>query len=304
MDKIMELIDIAYLKANYPTSIQAELPGDLLVIDFDGMAVQGILDQIFELDVYFLVFCRKGSFDLEVNMQRLHISEDALLVNKPGNIIKVCSCGEEEVSFLGLVLSRNYFASINIDYNRLFNASIGILTKPCQTLCREDIVCLGQFFRAGATILTSDYDNKKEILGELLGAASYLLSSIWATRILGSQPSNDCSNRETAIFNDFLKLVTENHLEQRSVGFYADKLFITPKYLSKIIKNVSGLSAPDWINKMTVMEAKSLLKYSDLTITEIVWKLKFSSPSVFYKYFKRQTGITPTDYRNMNRASS
>ena len=297
MDEIIQNVDLQYLKDCFQNSIIAELPGDVLVIDFGGNR-KGASAHIFKADAYVVYFCKKGDFDLEVNMEPVHIGENALLVNKPGNIIKICDDDIHDSSFLLLALSRDFFAGINVDYNRLFNESIGILTRPCQILSRRDIMCLGQFFKAGASVLTTDYDGKKEILGELIGSAAYLLSSIWSKRILENENKNDNSTRETAIFDEFLKLVTEFHLIHKDVGFYADKLLLTPKYLSKIIKEVSGLSAPDWIEKMTIMEAKSLLKYSDLTVAEIVWKLRFSSPSVFYKYFKRKTGMTPLEFRN------
>jgi AraC-like DNA-binding protein len=84
----------------------------------------------------------------------------------------------------------------------------------------------------------------------------------------------------------------------RNVGFYADRLSLTPKYLSRIIKEASGRSAPEWIDDYVILEAKNLLKYSGLAIKEIVYKLNFPSQSVFYKFFKARTGMTPTEYKN------
>ena len=80
--------------------------------------------------------------------------------------------------------------------------------------------------------------------------------------------------------------------------FYADKLFLTPKYLSKLVKSISGRSAPDWINSLVILEAKNMLKYSDMTIKGIVYKLHFANQSVFYKFFKSHTGMTPSEYRD------
>jgi AraC-like DNA-binding protein len=84
----------------------------------------------------------------------------------------------------------------------------------------------------------------------------------------------------------------------RNVGFYADKLCLTPKYLSKLIKTTSGKSAPEWIDSYVILEAKNLLKYSDIAIKEIVYRLNFPNQSVFYKFFKARTGMTPSEYRN------
>ena len=100
------------------------------------------------------------------------------------------------------------------------------------------------------------------------------------------------------VFDQFIKLVSQNYTVHRNVGFYADKLCLTPKYLSKLIRDTSGRSAPDWIDSYVVLEAKNLLKYSNATIKEIVYTLNFPNQSVFYKFFKARTGMTPTEYRN------
>jgi AraC-like DNA-binding protein len=83
------------------------------------------------------------------------------------------------------------------------------------------------------------------------------------------------------------------------MAFYATNLGLTPKYLSKLIKQASGRSAPEWIDSFVILEAKNMLKYTDNSIKEIVYKLHFPNPSVFYKFFKAHTGMTPSQYRNM-----
>ena len=82
------------------------------------------------------------------------------------------------------------------------------------------------------------------------------------------------------------------------MAFYADKLCLSPKYLSKLIKEVSGKCAPEWIDAYVMLEAKQLLRYSDMAIKEIVYRLHFPNQTVFYKYFKAHSGMTPTEYRN------
>ena len=72
---------------------------------------------------------------------------------------------------------------------------------------------------------------------------------------------------------------------------------MTPKYLSKLIKGLSGRSAHEWIDSFVILEAKNLLKYSDLTIKQIVYQLNFPNQTTFYRFFKTQTGMTPTEYR-------
>lgn len=86
-------------------------------------------------------------------------------------------------------------------------------------------------------------------------------------------------------------------MSERSVTFYAEQLCITPKYFSSLVKKLSGKSAAQWIDNYVILEAKNLLKYSDMSIQEIAYRLNFSTQSFFGKYFKHQTGLSPTQYR-------
>ena len=95
----------------------------------------------------------------------------------------------------------------------------------------------------------------------------------------------------------FLSLVQINYKEQRGLEFYADKLCFTPKYLSKVIKENSGTSANDWIDNHVVLEAKALLKSTNMTIQQISDELNFPSQSFFGKYFKRHVGVSPKEYK-------
>jgi AraC-like DNA-binding protein len=100
------------------------------------------------------------------------------------------------------------------------------------------------------------------------------------------------------LFEQFIGLVAKYHTQYRNVAFYADQLCLTPKYMSKLIKTATGKSAPEWIDAYVILEAKNLLKYSSDTIKQIVFKLNFPNQSVFYKFFKSRTGMTPSEYRN------
>ena len=105
------------------------------------------------------------------------------------------------------------------------------------------------------------------------------------------------SIRSKAILEDFLTLVRDNHNKERNLSFYADKLYLTPKYLSKLVKSVSGKSAHEWIDSFVILEAKNMLKYSGMSIKSIVWELNFPNQTTFYRFFKTQTGMTPSEYR-------
>lgn len=91
----------------------------------------------------------------------------------------------------------------------------------------------------------------------------------------------------------FFQLLATNYKNNRSVKFYADKLNLTPKYLSTAIKRVTGRPILDWIHEAILIDAKMLLRTTDMTIQEIADQLNFSSSSAFVQFFKKHTGKTP-----------
>lgn len=104
-------------------------------------------------------------------------------------------------------------------------------------------------------------------------------------------------SRREEIFRRFIALVNEHSKQERSVNFYADKLCLPPHYLSTIIREASRQTVMQWINQSVVLEAKVLLKHSDLLIFQISDELNFPNPSFFSKFFKRMTGMTPAEYQ-------
>lgn len=98
-------------------------------------------------------------------------------------------------------------------------------------------------------------------------------------------------------FNKFLILLQDNMRKERGLSFYADKLSITPAYLSSVIKRFSGKSGHDYITDMVILEIKNLLKHSELSIKQISFELNFPNPSFMTKFFRLNTGMTPLEYR-------
>ncbi|KAA5414161.1 AraC family transcriptional regulator [Bacteroides cellulosilyticus] len=88
--------------------------------------------------------------------------------------------------------------------------------------------------------------------------------------------------------------------KKEKVLYYADRLHLSAGYLSTIIKRVSGKTAAEWIDDYVTLEAKALLKSTNLTIQQISDELNFPSQSFFGKYFKRITGLSPKEYREKN----
>lgn len=104
-------------------------------------------------------------------------------------------------------------------------------------------------------------------------------------------------SRKEELFEQFLQLLFEHCKEQHVVTFYAEKLFITPQYLSLILKELTGKSANKWIDDALIVEAKILLKAPQATVQQVADMLHFSDQSTFGKFFKKHMGISPMEYR-------
>ena len=104
-------------------------------------------------------------------------------------------------------------------------------------------------------------------------------------------------SRKEELFEQFLQLLFEHFRVEHAVTFYADKLFITPQYLSLILKELTGMSANKWIDDALVAEAKVLLKAPQMTVQQVADQLHFSDQSTFGKFFKKHMGISPMEYR-------
>ena len=104
-------------------------------------------------------------------------------------------------------------------------------------------------------------------------------------------------DRSSEYFERLLRLLSEHYKTERSVEFYADKMNLTPKHLSRVVRNFSGKSVHQWIDNFVVLEIKNLLKHSDMSIQQISYDLNFPNPSFMGQYFKRITGKTPGEYR-------
>jgi AraC family transcriptional activator of pobA len=101
-----------------------------------------------------------------------------------------------------------------------------------------------------------------------------------------------------ALAGRFRKLVGANFLTTRTVADYAALLAVSPNHLNKVVKEVTGKTASDSISEMLVQEAKSLLRYTDSSVAEIAYRLDFSDPASFNRFFKGGTGETPLAWRN------
>ena len=277
---------------------------DFFLVDVDSGQNLEFMNDPFRADAYFLVYCVNGGLDIEVNLKSYSLSSDMLLISLPGSILRVVTPlnkDSRDGRFLVLAFSKDFLTDINIDIRKATDGHYFFSETPCIEIDREERRFLSKYLSLMKDIMDTDIPGKKGALGALFSSIFYVLSGLYQAKMESNdQPEVVSSSqiRLKLLFESFMKLVSEYHISERGVAFYAGRLGLTPKYLSKLVKQYSGRSAPDWIDSFVILEAKSMLRYSGDSIKEIVYRLNFLNPSVFYKYFKAHTGMTPSEYRN------
>ncbi len=296
-------IGLRQIRKLVPVQNEIQLGDDFFIMDVKYSDNLQFLKYPCRSDAYIAIFCKSGGLNIEVNLRSYSITKGMLFVGTPGNIIKINKSEQDEniaFEFIVVAISKEYLSSISFDFKKIFDDRLKLLTEPCVELEDRNIAFCSKYLDLIGEILSSAVPNKRDAVSSLIASLFYVLGGLMEKSAVRAPelPGGTVNTRVKLIFEHFMALVTEHHTSERNMAFYASHLGLTPKYLSKLIKQVSGRSAPDWIDSFVILEAKNMLKYTDDSIKEIVFKLHFPNPSVFYKFFKAHTGMTPSEYRN------
>lgn len=186
------------------------------------------------------------------------------------------------ILFTDKFLSRNLINIQKVFYN--------ILSKPH---------ILDNCFEEFETIfkqLLNEYEDKNNLFKEKIFVLLFNYLILKSEKLLSLNLNNNQNEKYLTIFEEFTNLLQENYHLSRNVNFYAQKLNISPKHLNILCKKFSNLSAKNTIDNYTILEAKREL-ISNLPIKEIAYKLGFIETTNFVKYFKKQTNISPSKFK-------
>lgn len=266
--------------------------------DSERLRKMEILKYPCRINAFIAILCIRGSAGVIHNMQRYRIGEDSLFISVPDSIIQVESWDDCEVYITAI--DEEYAKRMAVDYKRAISVYVSMKKSPHIKLNRKEAESLSQTFNnmSNDMILYRGEAYDDEILSTSINLSAYKFFSIVSKYQDFTTGRNDQdSGRQEEHYNRFIQLLDKNFKKERSIGFYASELYITPKYLSTLIRKMSGMTAAEWINGMVIMEAKHLLKYSAMSIQEIAEYLSFPNQSFFSQYFRRETGVTPSSYR-------
>lgn len=238
----------------------------------------------------------EGETSLTSNLQEFRLKKDSLFIFSPKHILQVQSNNRFKAHLI--VIAPDFLKRINIDTKRMMPLFLQFGSLPCMELTQAESQSLRSFISMVEQELKGSETFSSEIIGGLIAATIYKVGDI-LTHYLTEHPEVDSPihNRAEEYFRQFTELLGEHYKHERSVGFYARQLCITPKYLTTLIKRISGKSVSEWIDNYVILEAKTLLKYSNMSVQEIAYYLNFPNQSFFGSYFKRNAGMSPSQYK-------
>ncbi|WP_099464681.1 helix-turn-helix domain-containing protein [Parabacteroides provencensis] len=243
------------------------------------------------LKAQIFVLCMQGEIEVSINLTRFQVKPCCFITILPGSIFQIHTIkGDLRIYFIGF--SSDFINNTNITKPAL-DAIYSIKETPIIPLKEESAYLIEDYFK----LLIKTYANfqlSKDILSHLLSGILLCVGAIYKDKV----PNKTNLSKAEQISKDFGQLVMQNYTTQRNVAWYAKRLGITPAHLSTIVKQVTGKTCIEIITQMVIMDAKTQLKSTDLTIHDIAYSLNFTNMSFFGKYFKRNVGMGPQEYRN------
>lgn len=246
-----------------------------------------------------IILTLAGSMEIDVNLSTYELSVNTVLVAAADCLLHVRSADWEKFDAYVFVISPDFIRDINFDINLIKSTQFTPSQSPTLTLSDEEMKLMRRYFDLihYNTINNTDEIYVRSISRNLIAASVYQLMQ-FAIRQKEHQPASERQrSRRSNYVKDFMCLIHEHHRRERSISFYADKLFISPKYLSLLIKEATGRTAAQWIDEFVILEAKNMLRFSGKNIQQIAYELNFNNQSSFGKYFKHITGMSPTAYQ-------
>ena len=249
------------------------------------------------LDGLLIGIREKGQSKFTVNLKEFLTGPGDLILCAPGDLVQAKAI-EGVHKAQTILVSSNFLKETYISLNSFMPFFASQKEHPVFHLTDEEMTELKTFFMAIQKTVDSDDYFRIDITKRLLAAYLYKLGSIlYRHRPELQAEAAKPLKREEILFKEFIRLVSEHHRKERRVDFYAEQLFLSPKHFSTVIKKVSGKTAGQWIDEYVILEAKTLLKYSVMSIQEVAYYMNFPNPSFFGKYFKQHTGMSPSEYK-------
>ena len=245
-----------------------------------------------------VIYCVKGNAKIDIYSNKHIITPKELIIILPGQLVALTDVSVDfQIRYF--TITESFYSDILSGISRFSpHFFFYMRTHYWYPQTENDTRRLMNFFGMVKDKVTSNDIYRRELIIHLLRYLYLELFSAYEKEASLMTTRKDTRKEELA--NKFFGLIMKHFKENKDVAFYADKLCITSKYLTMVIKEVSGKSAKDWIVEYIVLEIKALLKNTNMNIQEIAVKTNFANQSSLGRFFRKHTGMSLSQYRMSN----
>ncbi|MDE5720329.1 MAG: helix-turn-helix domain-containing protein [Paramuribaculum sp.] len=274
---------------------------DYLFARFTTQPAEGILSGIpTRVPGLAIILLLQGRMTVDVNLVAYDMQPDSVLLLGPGSLFQPRHIDDGDFDTCLFFVSHEFMRDINLDINTLNSRGVSENHSPLMQLTPAEMSLLRRYFALVHENTRSNTDAVfiRSIARSVIAGAFYQLMQFGKRReVVDDSAAERPSTRRHNYVKEFMQLVREYHRSERSISFYASKLFISPKYLSIVVREATGRPASAWIDDYVILEAKNLLRFSGKNVQQIAYELNFTNQSSFGKYFKHLTGMSPTQFQ-------
>lgn len=267
-------------------------PTEVYFPDYATVKPRIPLDRPYRGDYYKISLCLRGTAELKANLETYAVTPNCLLLATP-DVIKQWLHISDDYATLSVFFTKDFITT-----NNAASGKLHFLVAPTTyvlPLSAEQTASLAASFRFLQQKYHHSVAERDNILKNIINSLLYEIGALYEQQ---PEPLPAASKpRSQLLTTAFKQLVQTHSATARGVAFYANKLCITPKHLTELVKDVTGRTAGDWITAAAVLEAKALLQNPALSIQQVAASLHFTDQFAFSRFFKKSTGLSPTAYR-------
>lgn len=245
-----------------------------------------------------ILICRKGKAVLSVNYKDWQLYEGAVITVFPNDVVELKdTIGSLQFEMLKYNPSLLREASLQLEQT--------VYSSLREDRCRQDTPVVTNIINSMFSLLKVYFEQSEctcisqlvlyQLKAFFIGFHEYL------QRNPQYRPDDIKSYRVRELFNHFMMMLERDYKSYRDVKYYASMMHITPKYLTNIVRQVTGHTPKNIIDQYIILQLKMQLKRSSQSIKEIAWEYNFTDVSFFCRYFKQHTGLTPQQVRERNK---
>ena len=246
------------------------------------------------LNFILMALCLKGQAKYNIDTKEQTVKAGDLLFVSERHIVDNYSASAD-FECLCIMVSTEFYHGFVQSVQNVSSLLLFSMNNPVVALTPSEVQVFSNYFHTiREKITNTGHHYRENLVKALLLAMFYDMSNvIYRVEQQGKKPQM----RADALFSQFIRLLEQNFRSIRRVSWYAEQLFITPKYLSEVVKQTSKRTPNDWIDSYVILEARVLLKTTTMSIKEIADELHFPSQSFLGKYFKEHVGVSPSEFR-------